>query len=107
MRKSDADNKVLIMKEDTAISLHLDSGLVSVQKRMPISDKDTGNGKKERKYEIELARESSHCKYIHRYKQEELPGTKIPQSLSLSVELDNTSKEIGFGHQLEGWGKYP
>ena len=24
--------KVLIMKEDTAISLHLDSGLVSVQK---------------------------------------------------------------------------
>ena len=58
--------KVLIMKEDTAISLHLDSGLVSVQKRTPISDKDTGNGKKERKYEIELARKSSHCKYIHR-----------------------------------------
>ena len=69
--------KVLIMKEDAAISLHLDSGLVSVQKRMPISDKDTGNGKKERKYEIELARESSHCKYIHRYKQEELPRQRF------------------------------
>ena len=58
--------EVLIIKEDTAISLHHDSGLVSVQKRTPISDKDTGNGKKERKYEIELARESSSCKYIHR-----------------------------------------
>ena len=72
--------KVLIMKEDTAISLHLDSGLVSVQKRTPISDKDTGNGKKERKYEIELAREFSHCKYIHRYKQEELPGQRFLNS---------------------------
>ena len=72
LRKSDAAYKVLITKEDTAISLHLHPGLVSVQKRTPISDKDAGNRKKERKYEIELARESSHCKYIHRYKQEEL-----------------------------------
>ena len=50
---------------------------MSVQKRMPISDKDTRNGKKERKYEIELARETSHCKYIHRNKQEELPGQRF------------------------------
>ena len=72
--------KVLITKEDTAISLHLHSGLVSVQKRTPISDKDAGNRKKERKYEIELARESSHCKYIHRYKQEELPRQRFLNS---------------------------
>ena len=69
--------EVLIVKEGTAISLHLNSGLMGVQKRTPISDKDTGNGKKERRYEIELARESSHCKYIHRYKQEELPGQRF------------------------------
>ena len=69
--------EVLIVKEGTAISLHLNSGLMSVQKRTPISDKDTGNGKKERKYEIELVRETSHCKCIHRYKQEELPGQRL------------------------------
>ena len=39
--------EVLIVKEDTAISLHLNSGLMGVQKRTPISDKDTGNGKRE------------------------------------------------------------
>ena len=69
--------EVLIVKEGTAISLHLNSGLMSVQKRTPISDKDTGNGKKERRYKIELARKSSHCEYIHRNKQEELLGQRF------------------------------
>ena len=60
--------EVLIVKEDAAISLHLNSGLVSVQERTSVSDKDTGNGKIERKYEVKLSRKSSHCKDIHRDK---------------------------------------
>ena len=38
--------KVLIMKEDTAISLHLDSGLVSVQKRTLYRTKTLGMERK-------------------------------------------------------------
>ena len=95
------------MKEDAAISLHLDSGLVSVQKRTPISDKDAGNRKKERKYEIELARESSHCKYIHRYKQEELPRQRFLNSQVFLLNWTTPAKKIGFGHQGEDWGTYP
>ena len=60
--------EVLIVKEGTAISLHFNSGFMGIQERMSVLDKDTGNGKKERRYEIKLLRKSSHCKYIHRYK---------------------------------------
>ena len=60
--------EVLIVKEDAAISLHLNSGLVSVQERTSVLDEDTGNGKIERKYEVKLSRKSSHCKDIHRDK---------------------------------------
>ena len=60
--------EVLIVKEGTAIPLHFNSGFMGIQERTSVSDKDTGNGKKEGKYEIKLLRKSSHCKYIHRHK---------------------------------------
>ena len=60
--------EVLVIKEGTAIPLHFNSGLMGVQERMPVSAKDTRNGKRERRYEIKLSRKSGHCKYIHRHK---------------------------------------
>ena len=60
--------EVLIMKEGTAVPLHFNSGFMGIQEKTSVSDKDTGNGKKEGKYEIKLSRKSSHCKYIHRHK---------------------------------------
>ena len=66
--------EVIIVKERAAVPLQFNSGFMGIQERTSVLDKGTGNGKKEGKYETELLRKSSRCKYIHKDKKGKLPG---------------------------------